>query len=1280
MTVDPDREPLPEKVGPYRLGEVLGEGGMGVVVRAVDAEGRPAAVKLLHYLPVRRRSERARFEREASIRLDHPNVVRVLDAGVEQGVPWIAFELLPGETLAERLKSGALSVAEALDVVLQAARGLEAAHAQKIVHRDLKPSNLFLCEDGTVKIIDFGIARLDDEDTTRLTATGNVLGTPTYLSPEQASGARDVDERTDVWALGVLTYEALAGRSPFDRPTSLATMLAVMVEQPASLGSLAPHVPPELVRIVERCLEKKPSDRFPSVAALRVALEAVESRDVESRPMASAPTIASPALPARMPSITPGEQRVVAVLLADALNDRDALRAAIEGAGGAWLPVVGDRAIGLFGGEAWEGDEVERAAGAALEARHAAAWLSVASGRASYSGATGIAGTALSAAEAGIAARTRGVALDAQSARALSERYTLERVGEDVFEIVERISVPVSILAPPSSTTTVGREAEIAQLVGAMGSVVDEERPVAVLVTGPPGVGKSHLRWVLGRLLDERGGFRVLSARPEPGERRDAFAVFRGLMTGRLAAGAERGWPSFRRGAPEAERLRAVRSLVEESVGGGAEADALTPFFAELLGLGVASSPAVDAALHDPMLMRDRIRLAIEDWLAGLGEQGPLAIVLEDLQWVDDASLELIEGLVAHPMELPILLFATARPEIAERRPGLLVPGQVVHLSPRGLTASEVARLAATILGRELSPPAVRALAERTAGNPLFVEQIVLAMRETGAVDDDLAEVPLPLDVEAAVQSRFDHLPPGEKDLCKRAAVFGRPFTTEEIEAAGVRDPRALLSALMRRDILAGQRSSTGREYRFRSTLVRDVAYRMIAPGLRAELHLGVATMLATRVDPDLEETALHFERAGEEHQAARWYGRAALGAARRGDAPSVLRCAERVIALGTPPDLAYPIQVARGEAFEVLGRLDEQDAALDDALLAATGDAGAARVLTDRAVWLSRHGRRDEAIETAERAVEAARRAGDDEALAVARGRQAAILTFAGRLSEAREACDEASRLAATRVSRLAPLAAVWRAQLASARGDLVERREAYEQAVSLYQEAGDLRRAAGAEMNLADAYNRFGAYAEARSALEEALGGCRRLGIRLMEGYALANLGYALTMLGEAAEALGVLGEAADLAGAIGERRLGLSVRIYRARALLRAARPDDAQGAAHEAVEQARALADEALEALALGVGAAAKLDRGDAAGAVELSERAMALRDRLGSIEEDEAELFLVHARALEASGRADEAASVRARGRERVQEIAARIADPELRRGFLEDVEAHRALG
>ena len=363
---------------------------------------------------------------------------------------------------------------------------------------------------------------------------------------------------------------------------------------------------------------------------------------------------------------------------------------------------------------------------------------------------------------------------------------------------------------------------------------------------------------------------------------------------------------------------------------------------------------------------------------------------------------------------------------------------------------------------------------------------------------------------------------------------------------------------------------------------------------------------------------------------------------------------------------------------MSIPSRHDEQGAEVEHAASHATGDAQVARAESERSVWLLRAGRSDEALAAAERSDAAARRSGDDEAMTMAQGRRLLALVQVGRLDEARAALGEATRHMPSGDASLEAMVTAWRAHLASVAGDLGDRIAAFRELVRLYGDLGDRRRAAGAEANLADAYNRVGAWSDAESALRAAIDGCRRVGHRTMEGYAWLNLGYSLARLGRIDEALDSLDRAGAVATDAGEARLGALVSLYRARALLRGG---DAAAGAREAdrvVEVAERAGMRDLLAGALAVGASALL-RTDLPAALSRSQRAWTLYEELGGIEEDEAELVLAHARALEANGRGDEAREVLAAGRRRLESVAAGIADPALRARFLDQVPAHAEL-
>jgi serine/threonine-protein kinase len=269
-------EPGEQILGKYQLIRLVGEGGMGAVFEAEHLVMRQrVAIKVL--LPTRSTArDAARFSREAraASQLRSAHVARVLDVDrLESGLPFMVMEFLLGRDLEEELRiRGQLGVSEAVDYVIQACEAVAEAHARGIIHRDLKPGNLFLCEERDlriVKVLDFGISKMQDEANVTITCTA--LGTPLYMSPEQIRNAKEVDHRTDIWSLGVILFELIAGRPPFEGgPTAVS--VAIAVDPPPWLRTLRPEVPIELERVVMQALEKHPARRFATVADLAQAL------------------------------------------------------------------------------------------------------------------------------------------------------------------------------------------------------------------------------------------------------------------------------------------------------------------------------------------------------------------------------------------------------------------------------------------------------------------------------------------------------------------------------------------------------------------------------------------------------------------------------------------------------------------------------------------------------------------------------------------------------------------------------------------------------------------------------------------------------------------------------------------------------------------------------------------------------------------------------------------------------------------------------------------------
>lgn len=263
--------------GRYRIERTLGHGGMALVVLARDEElDRPVAVKFLAEQLALDTGLRERFLREArhAAALAHPNIVQVFDAGEDEGRPYIVMECVEGETLADVLaRRRRLPWREAVALALQACAGLQHAHDAGLVHRDVKPQNLLLRADGTLKLVDFGIARA--AEATRLTQAGTILGTAAYLSPEQAAG-EEVTAAADVYSLGAVLYELLTGRTPYTFETLAELAYRQSHEPIAPIGELAPDVPTAVEDVVMRCLARNPAYRPGSAAELARALAAAD--------------------------------------------------------------------------------------------------------------------------------------------------------------------------------------------------------------------------------------------------------------------------------------------------------------------------------------------------------------------------------------------------------------------------------------------------------------------------------------------------------------------------------------------------------------------------------------------------------------------------------------------------------------------------------------------------------------------------------------------------------------------------------------------------------------------------------------------------------------------------------------------------------------------------------------------------------------------------------------------------------------------------------------------
>lgn len=266
----------------YRILEKIGEGGMGVVYRAHDNRlNREVAIKVLRVDPSRRlpaekvREIQARFykEAQAAARLNHPNIVAIHQVGHSGGQPYIVMEYLRGKNLLEKMEEP-LSMREVIRIAVQICEALDYAHSQGVIHRDVKPDNIVVMDDGRVKIADFGIARIEDADV-GLTKAGVLLGSPAYCSPEQLRDFSNVDGKADLFSLGVILYQWLTGKLPFEGNSSPEIITRILTQDPMLPRSLNPEIPPSLEALIMRALAKDPSERIGSAREFRAGLERI---------------------------------------------------------------------------------------------------------------------------------------------------------------------------------------------------------------------------------------------------------------------------------------------------------------------------------------------------------------------------------------------------------------------------------------------------------------------------------------------------------------------------------------------------------------------------------------------------------------------------------------------------------------------------------------------------------------------------------------------------------------------------------------------------------------------------------------------------------------------------------------------------------------------------------------------------------------------------------------------------------------------------------------------
>ncbi|MFO0578601.1 MAG: protein kinase [Polyangia bacterium] len=874
--------------GRFEIERAASSGGMGTVFRARDQRtGQPVALKLLHpVLASGQDATRLMIESQFLAELRHPHIVSYIAHGhTPSGHPFLAMEWLEGEDLSQRLQRQPLMLRESLLLIRGAAEGLAAAHRHGIVHRDIKPSNLFL-PDGDparVMLLDFGVAR-QQKRAMSLTRTGAMIGTPGYMAPEQARGLRNIGPSADIFSLGCVFLECLTGQPPFVAPHFAALLSRILFDEAPSVVSLRPEVPQPISELVARMLRKDPQQRPPDGRALLVELDAIALRQ-DFATLAPRPGV----------GLAPfsSEQGLLSVILAShrhppQARSRTASETDTQDEGPPFAALLGSDLSALGASVEWLPEQMllasltpldtaprATAQDCAIQAARCALrvhehWpqslVAVATGRGVSTGSV-LGGEVIErvrqfldvhvAADATPREATRGVVLDEVTARLVEARFEMTRAGPGLYRLDpqhERCDEPRPLLDGPAPF--VGRGHEMGVLRSVLRECQSESLARVVQVTAPPGLGKSRLRLELTQELRASGQrFTLIGACAALGtERRggllgDAIRRLCGVTDGENRAAAGRKF----------EQRLASRLVGAEHAQGAAT-------LRWLCGLGTAADrellPADPLQAPGPALSRGLVR-----WLDAECRQQPVLVILDDLQWADVQSIELIEHALRELPDRPLMVLALGRPELAERFPQLWSDCRCVELSLPGLARAACEKLVYTVLGPAAPPPLVEQIRVRAGGSPLYLEELVRAVAERRG--DSVPETLL-----AMVQADLQRLPPLARRVLRAASIFGPSFRIAGVLHLLGREPslssddlERCLQALVEAHILSPQRtafSDPDSAFQFRQRLVQEALYQLLLPAERALGHRAALAFLLESGEPDAQILDEHARRAGD--------------------------------------------------------------------------------------------------------------------------------------------------------------------------------------------------------------------------------------------------------------------------------------------------------------------------------------------------------------------------------------------------------------------------------
>lgn len=884
--------------GRFERLERAGAGGMAVVWKARDVEtGGTVALKVMR---TDAEVSAVRFDREVRLlaELDHPALVRYVTHGADDdGGPWLAMEWLAGESLDRRLARGPLAEDDCLALARRLAEGLAVLHGRGIVHRDIKPSNIFLVDGsaGRAKLLDFGIAR--NAASTGLTRTNTVLGTVGYMAPEQARGDRDCGPAADIFSLGCVLFECLSGRPVYRGENAVAILAKVLLQEAPDLRDIAPQVSKGWGDLLDDMLAAGSVDRMAAGRVLRERLATWRSEPAQPGPrrpfasvhyggritsvlmiapdgVASVNADATAPLDSAVRAVAVARRKRALQLSETVEATPSSIRIVVEAVGGSVVQLANGTILVTLPEQDQATDQAAVAATCALQILRqlSSARIALATGR-SDDDVRPVGQVIDRAAILLGASPASGAWIDETTERLLPVRFIANRepVGIRLIGVHEKALQVRPLLG--RRTPFVGRRKELALLRALLDEALEDQTVRAAIVTAPAGAGKSRLLAELVGRAAADGPWRILLGRADPMDQHSSHAVLRGLL---------------RSAASEATTIEEyLRSRLP-----GEQHEQMVPFLAELAGVEIqarAGSPLA-VARTEARAMQVWLRRSVSAWVRAELGAGPLIIALEDLQWADHGSMQLLELALLSEHEASGVLLATARP--IDRELCSSLHPQVLPLVP--LSRRSARTLVANAVD-DLSSDTVDRLIDRAEGNPFFLEELI--RREAAGQSDELPE-----GVLAAARARLRGLAPSSQQLLGAASLFGERFAADGVAAvlhcssAEVDDRCRVLEGC---EVLASvHEASRGDGWTFRHALVRDAAYELVPPDERRAAH-ELSARWFDRCHPlRYAERIHHWERAGRPERVLALILTAADVAVSRGDFV-VLNLVDRGLALG---------------------------------------------------------------------------------------------------------------------------------------------------------------------------------------------------------------------------------------------------------------------------------------------------------------------------------------------------------------------------------------------